>query len=244
MRRTWKICGGGALSAAFLLMTATPAMADFEYPTFGDTGSLSVNGSAAVVRAGPGRVPVLRLTDGGYEQMGSAWVNDKVDVTKSFDTTFEVLLDGRGIGADGIAFVLQASGPRALGGWGGGLGYRGLKRSVAIEFDDYQNGPDPSDNHVGLVVNNNPDHHLATAAAPVPLFGAPFRARVVYDSPARNLRVYLGGPGGEAEPHLILDRAVDLSRYVGSPTAWAGFTGATGNVGSTQDILSWSFSTR
>ncbi|GAA4608934.1 hypothetical protein GCM10023107_89110 [Actinoplanes octamycinicus] len=218
-------------------------MADVEYPDFGAAGTLSLNGSAAVVRTGPGRVPVLRLTGGGYQQMGSAWAAERVDLTKSFDTTFEVLLDGRARGADGIAFVLQASGPRALGGWGGGLGYRGLKRSVAVEFDDYRNAPDPNDNHIGLVVNNNPDHHLVTAESPVPLFGAPFRARVVYDGVSHRLRAYLGGPGGEAEPHLVLDRTVDLSRQIGAAAAWAGFTGSTGYVRSTQDILSWSLTT-
>ncbi|BCJ39726.1 hypothetical protein GCM10010168_78180 [Actinoplanes ianthinogenes] len=243
MRRIWKSCGGGALSAVFLVMTSSPAVADVDYPNFGDAGALSLNGSAAVVRTGPGRVPVLRLTDGGYEQMGSAWSGARIDLTESFDTTFEVLLDGRAPGADGIAFVVQASGPRALGGWGGGLGYRGLKHSVAVEFDDYRNAPDPSDNHVGLVVNNNPDHHLVTAESPVPLFGAPFRARVVHDPASRKLRVYLGGPGGEAEPHLVVDRTLDLRESVGAATAWVGFTGSTGYVHSTQDILSWSLTT-
>ena len=60
---------------------------------------------------------------------------------------------------------MQAEGPRALGGWGGGLGYRGIKRSVAVEFDTFQNTTDPSSNHLAVVLGGNPDQHAAVARA-------------------------------------------------------------------------------
>jgi hypothetical protein len=175
--------------------------------------------------------------------MGSAWAADPINVGESFETTFDAYLHDGSPGADGIALVVQASGPRALGGWGGGLGYRGLRQSVAVEFDDFENSTDPSDNHVGLVVNHNPDYHLVTAEAGIPLFGAPFRARVVWNAGTSVLRVYLGTADSASEARLLIDQTVDLRERLGGDTAWIGFTGATGNATAEQDILSWSVTT-
>ncbi|GIF09048.1 L-type lectin-domain containing protein [Actinoplanes siamensis] len=215
-------------------LLSTPAPANAGTPV----DSLSLNGSATIARFGPG-IRVLRLTNGGYEQMGSAWANRQIDINKSFESTFVVYLHHGRSGADGVAFILQASGPRALGGWGGGLGYRGLKRSVAVEFDDFRNGTDPNDNHIALVVNNNPDFHLTSVEPPFPLFRTPFVARVVWDAPAGRLRVYASPLGQGGEPGLVFDQTVDLRARLGTNLAWIGFTGATGGVTSVQDILSW-----
>ncbi|MEV6344759.1 L-type lectin-domain containing protein [Actinoplanes sp. NPDC051851] len=196
-------------------------------------------------RFGPWRERVLRLTSGGHQQMGAAWATHKVDLRRSFETTFDAFLHEGRSGADGIAIVLQTEGTRALGGWGGGLGYRGIRNSVAIEFDDFKNAPDPSDNHVGLVVNGNPDAHLVTADPDIPLFGAPFRARVGYDARSHHLQVHVGTPDqGEPEQQLVIDQRIDLAGRLGAGSAWAGFTGATGDVVSQQDILSWEVSAR
>jgi len=83
--------------------------------------------------------------------------------------------------ADGIAFVIQNSpatgaqdsgsgcgqsggGVDALGGGGGCLGYSGINNSVALEFDTYQNGWDPNNNHIALQgcgagLPNSSDHN-------------------------------------------------------------------------------------
>ena len=241
MRRPypWKACAGGALTAAFLLITAVPAVAGFDYTTFDDV-SLSLNGTAAVVKTGPGRRNVLRLTDGGRRQAGSAWATDRIDVTESFETTFLALLHHGASGADGIALVVQASGPKALGAGGGGLGYRGLGASVAVEFDDFRNGTEPSGDHVALVTGGDPGHHPVATEAAIPLFGAPFQARVCYDAATRRLTVRLAPPGAEDGEQLVVDRTIDLRDHLGADTAWIGFTGSTGDVTSKQDIITWS----
>ncbi|GAA0462600.1 hypothetical protein Ade02nite_29180 [Paractinoplanes deccanensis] len=225
-----KVVTGGLLAAA-VAAAPQPAAAASEFP-FAD---VSLNGTAGLATASESAYPVLRLTGGGYRQAGSAWSNQQVDVTSSFSSQFRVHLHEGTRGADGVAFVLQSEGPRALGGWGGGLGYRGIRHSVAVELDDFRNPGDPSADHAAIVLRGNPDYHLAAATTASPLFGQPVDVGVAYDAAARRLTVSVNGQ------HLLAE-TVDLAAELGSTGAWAGFTGATGSTKSTQDILSWSVS--
>jgi hypothetical protein len=244
----------GGLAAAVALSIAAPAataqavveQAWINYPTFADGSSLELNGTADVVTtAGENPQKVLRLTNGGYRQVGSAWSDDLVDLTESFDTTFKVYLhheESTRPGADGIAFVIQTVGERALGGWGGGMGYRYIKPSVAIEFDTYQNTNDPDNNHLAVVIGGNPDRHSATSNSPIPLYGRPFLARVHYDAANSELTVFVKSLRAGAVETRMLDYDIDLAWAFGRSAGWVGFTGATGSVVSKQDIYSWTLS--
>lgn len=212
-----------------------------DFPTFkGASRQLDRNGSADILTSPrPNRQRILRLTAGGFRQSGSAWALPKVDLTESFESTFKAYLHHGAPGADGIALLVQAEGPRALGGWGGGLGYRGIKRSVAVEFDTFQNSPDPSSNHLAVVLAGNPDNHAAVAEPSIPLYGKPFVARVEYDAVIHALTIYIKAYRAGEEETLALATKVDLAKEVGASSAWIGFTGATGSVLSKQDIYSW-----
>ncbi|MEV6305163.1 L-type lectin-domain containing protein [Actinoplanes sp. NPDC051861] len=210
-------------------MTVAPAPALAGLPGNDD---LAFNGTAQTYTVKPSKAEVLRLTGGGYRQAGSVWSTERIDVTESFETTFEVYLHSGVRGADGLAFVVQSVGPRALGGWGGGLGYRGIRPSVAVEFDDYHNVGDPAGDHVAVSLRGNPDFNTAYATVQKPLFKRPFTVRVAYDAPLNGLLVDLDG-----QP--ALNATVDLAAELGTGRAWIGFTGSTGHVTSKQDIRSW-----
>ena len=239
----------GGLLAAFafsIVAAATPGPAfavdantPINFPTFsGAEASLSLNGTATVAKAS-GKRHVLRLTGDGFRQSGSAWATEQIDLTRSFETKFKVYLHHSEPNADGISFLIQAAGLRALGGWGGGIGYRGVPSSVAVEFDTYQNPTDPSSNHVAVVRNGSADTHLAVAESGVPLSGRPFSARLAYDAPTRNLKVYVKSLRSGSVEQLTIDQTIDLASDVGASKAWVGFTGSTGNITSNQDIYSW-----
>ncbi|WP_250005847.1 L-type lectin-domain containing protein [Actinoplanes sp. M2I2] len=213
-----------------------------DYPTFkGASNNLDRNGAADLIMSAGSKVDqrILRLTPGGYRQSGSAWSTTRLDVTKSFESSFKVYLHHFRPGADGIAFVVQTEGPRALGGWGGGVGYRGIEPSLAVEFDTYQNSYDPSRNHLAVVLGGNPNYQAETAESPIPLFGRPFNARVVYDAESTLLRVYVKSLSAGSTEQLVLEHEIDLAEHVGDSAAWIGFTASTGTGLSKQDIYSW-----
>jgi lectin family protein len=248
--RSVKARGGLIAALAFAITTAAAPTGAFaagsdtpiDYPTFnGAAHTLARNGSAdIIISAGRVNQRILRLTAGGFRQAGSAWAGQKLDVDGSFESTFKAYLHHGRPGGDGIAFLVQAEGPRALGGWGGGLGYRGIKRSVAIEFDTFQNTTDPNSNHLAVVLGGDPDHPMDARTPSIPLFGKPFLARVSYDAPSTRLRVYVSSLYAGATEKLVLDERVDLAAGVGASSAWVGFTAATGDLLSKQDIYSWS----
>jgi hypothetical protein len=248
--RSSRVARGGLLAAFALSLAAATAPAGalaanpndlIHFPTFsGASTTLDRNGTADVVTAvGKNKQRILRLTAGGFRQAGSAWSTKKLDLTESFESAFKVYLHHGKPGADGIAFVVQTQGPRALGGWGGGLGYRGIKKSVAVEFDIFQNKPDPNSNHLAVVLAGDPDKHAAVAAAPVPLYGKPFIARVSYDAAATDLKIYIKSLRPGATEQLALEHHVDLADQAGGSAAWVGFTASTGSALSKQDIYSW-----
>ncbi len=70
---------------------------------------------------------------------GSVMSNERLDLSHSFDLTFEVNLGANDAGGDGITFVLHndPAGNHALGGGGGALGAMGIVAGIAIEFDTY-----------------------------------------------------------------------------------------------------------
>ena len=241
----------GSLVAALALSITTGAAPTRAYaagsetliyfPTFaGAATTLDRNGSADIITSS-GRLHqrILRLTAGGFRQAGSAWAKTKLNLNESFESQFKVYLQHTQPGADGIAFLVQDDGPRALGGWGGGIGYRGIRNSVAVEFDTFQNTTDPSSNHLAVVLHGNPDVHAAVGEPSIPLYGRPFWARVNYDAATHDLRVYVKSLRAGAEEQLALETTVDLADGVGASSAWVGFTAGTGNLYSKQDIYSW-----
>jgi hypothetical protein len=248
--RSSRVARGGLVSAVALSIAVATASAGasaaepdllVDYPTFsGASENLDRNGSADIISSsGDDSQRILRLTAGGYKQVGSAWATTKLDVTQSFESNFKVYLHHGAPGADGIAFLVQAEGPRALGGWGGGLGYRFISDSVAVEFDTFQNTPDPNSNHLAVVLGGNPDHHSAVGAPTIPLFGRPFTARVRYDAATYALQIYVKSLRAGAEEELALATTVDLAGEIGTASAWVGFTASTGLALSKQDIYSW-----
>src|SRR3954447_12117866 len=200
--RSSRLARGGLVAAlAFSITTgAAPTSAYaagsenlISSPTFaGAATTLDRNGSADIITSS-GRVHqrILRLTAGGFRQAGSAWAKTKLNLNESFESQFKVYLHHTAPGADGIAFLVQDDGPRALGGWGGGLGYRGIRHSVAVEFDTFQNVNDTNNNHLAVVMGGDPDHHSAVGTPSIPLYGQPFWARVRYDADRHDLRVYV-----------------------------------------------------
>ncbi|MDX2269003.1 MAG: L-type lectin-domain containing protein [Bryobacter sp.] len=200
----------------------------------------------------------LRLTPPRENQAGAAWRRDKVSVREGFETRFRFRIresGGLGGGADGLAFVMQNSGPYALAGRGGaggfaveGPGMRGKRRkeigySLAVFFDTFENQEmqDPPVDSVGLYSFGRPKK----AKWPPPRLGV---------SPPLEQELKVGGEHEArirfAPPVLTVSldgeeafrTTVDIGQVADAEgKAWVGFTAATGAGWGAHEILDWAF---
>jgi hypothetical protein len=207
----------------------------FSYPSFTSANGLKLNGSAKVA---DGR---LNLTT-GLNQAGSAYSSTTIDVTRSFSTSFAGIISQP---TDGYAFLLQSSGPGAIGGTGGGMGYSGISPSIAVEFDTWRADNDPkSEQHIALLPDGNLSNHLAWADVTFDMrVGTPTNVWIDYDAGAKKLSVYASQsaskPGSPMFSHTI-----DLAAKFGGAKVYAGFGAGTGNTNLTDTrdwIGNWTF---
>jgi hypothetical protein len=210
-------------------------------------------GNTTTTTTGDGTV--LRVVSATDSQHGAAYSTTPVTLgsSNSFSTQFQFrFTDTGGIGpADGITFVLAAASGQ-LGGAGGGIGYGGVDNSVAVEFDTYDNGGgagDPNDNHVGVDTDGSLDSIIT--ADPYGVSGCGpgvngcmsdgdlWTALITYDG--TDLNLFLTDGSGVTE-NLISNYAIDIGSFLGTNTAFVGFTGGTGSGFENEDILNWEFS--
>jgi len=238
----------------FLVATsAERAPAQIYFTDFASSEGLSLVGDARV----SGKV--LRITPARGRKVGAFWFRDKQLVGSGFETTFQFQLTHQNRfppwqGTDGFAFVLQNSGPDALGGMGSALGFgvgdrtwphRGIPNTVAVFFDTYRNREegDPSSNYIGIRAYGDP---AETRWPPGRLADSPtlnvrlkdgkvHTTRIVFQPPV--LSVFLDN---SIAP--VVETKVDLSIATDRQgRAWVGFTAATGGGWQNHDITSWSF---
>lgn len=186
----------------------------------------------------------LRLTNGGLNQAGAAWLNGtSLPTASSFTSDFTFQLTNAS--GDGIAFVLQdalTGSGYAVGDPGGDLGYANIPgRSVGIKFDLFSNQGE-SANSTGLYVNGQHPFLPSTDLTPSGIdlhSGHPFKVHVVYSAKAHTLTVTTTDVNTAATATQTYST---VSLPVFGANAIFGFTGGTGALTATQDILNWTVS--
>jgi hypothetical protein len=178
----------------------------------------------------------LQLTDTstGFEDSSAFW-NQKVNVQAfTNDFTFQIANPG----ADGFSFAIQGSSPTALGGVGGGLGYQGVTNSVAVKFDIYDNAGEGT-NSTGLYLNGATPTVPATAIGGGVnlLSGDVMSVHLAYNGSTLTMTIT---DTSNPSQTFTTSWPVNIAATVGS-TGYVGFTGATGGLVSTQQILTWSY---
>ena len=222
----------GFVAGAALLLIAAPARAQVvNFGSFGtgDVGAganqLTLNGNASVAGS------ALRVTPAGLNQAGSAFYNTKVSLLGGFTTQFDYDISG-GNAADGFAFLIQDNGLNALGPTGGALGYDGLVRTLAVEFDTFGD--------IGLQVRTGTGSLSSLVVNPAVGVRGARTARVVY-TPGL-LEVFLGTSSATLPAVAQLSVAVNLSTTGVSDAnglSWVGFSSGTGAQTDNHDVKSW-----
>lgn len=211
----------------------------FQFSDFTDSSELSLNGTADTVG------DVLRLTRSGEDGAGAAWFKaTQAALNGGFVTTFRFSISN-GV-ADGFAFVIQADSDEALGGSGSDIGYGGIPRSVAIEFDTFTFSDEFEGPHISVQTRgldpNSPEDQFSIGHALLPpwfLYAGPLELKIEYTPGVLFVYAY-------DEPIFFcpldlntLDNGGPLFDNEGC--AWVGFTAGAGAATADQDIQSWQF---
>jgi gliding motility-associated-like protein len=179
------------------------------------------------------------LTQNVTGQSGSVWNNFKIDLTQSFDFTFDVYLgqlETNVEGADGITFVLQPV-STSIGSSGGGLGFQNIAPSIGVTLDTYQNSSpdnDPSYDHIAIQRNGDLNHSSSNnLAGYVPISatsnnvedGNWHTLKVTWNATTKTLEAYFDG----VLRVTVINDMVNTT-FSGNPFVFWGFTGSTGGL--------------
>lgn len=220
---------------AFFSIAAFCALFVFS-PTFSQA-QYTLNGTATQTG-----VNCFRLTTESDFVVGAVWANQLISLHEPFDITFLANFGSNDVdGADGITFALQPVSTN-VGTPGEGLGIGGVAPSLAVEFDTFENGYDPSFDHFALVQNGNVDHfsgntlfgpQMMAASTSNVEDGVNHNVRVVWDPTNQNLKMFF-------DCQLRMDYTFPFNVvntiFNGSSFVYWGFTGATGGFSNIQSV--------
>ena len=233
----------------------------FEYTDFRSVPNLILIGSARL------EGNTIVLTPSLSNQAGAVWTSTKVPLGSGFETEFKFRMrDGINTmhkeehfqGADGIAFVIQNYSNKTVGLTGGGIGYSGLQKCLAIEIDTYANDSlqienynDPNDNHIAVLSGGfgeiKSEHRSPYLIAenngiiPLRVDGTVYFVKIVYSG--NELKVWLDTSEKYSEPVINLKDIdiVGLLGLEGDGWGYIGITSATGNAYERHELLGWKF---
>lgn len=177
----------------------------------------------------------IRLVPDRQYDSGSAWYKKAIDLNSPFEMEVCLVLGcNDDEGADGIVFVFT---PFARTGfWGEGMGFAGIRPSLGIEFDTYQNYHlgDPAEDHISIMANGE-THHAVSLVKPINVPNLEncerHPLRIVWDPYEQLLQIYLDG-------ELLTSYKKDLVTEIfqGNSGVYWGITSATGRLSNNHDI--------
>jgi gliding motility-associated-like protein len=192
-------------------------------------GQYQINGNATSLGSN-----CFQLNPDLQNQVGSVWNKDVLNLNNPFDFTFNINLGCTdATSGDGICFGLQPL-SSGIGVGGNGMGMMGIKPSVGVFIDTYENywDTDPTYDHISLNANGDVDHTTSNNLA------GPFQAsstnadiedctnhklRVRWDASSKNYRVWF-----DDVLRISYTGNIITTIFGGNPNVYWGFTGATG----------------
>lgn len=184
-------------------------------------------GSFGLVQSDAGNAPLLmgsgtgvQMTTGSSNQFRAIWFNQKQSVSQfSAQFTFRAIGYNDTFNRDGIAFVVQNSGPNAIGT--GRFAYDGLGSSVAATTEVVLHGGQ-SESFSG-VYSNGLNNGGSLPTMPVnAASGDPIRVSINYDGTFLNVHYtdLTTGDSWSSSPFII----GSIANKIGSSDAYVGFT--------------------
>jgi len=216
-------------TAAYTIQAATPSI-NLGAGFAASQGKMVLNGTAQLNGSG------LQLTNGATSQEGSAWYATPVNI-QSFTTNFTFQLTNPE--ANGITFTIQNQGTAALGIFGTGLGYQYIPTSVAVKFDLFNaggEGPDSTGLYTDGAVPTVPAVNLSSTGINLHS-GDTMAVQLVYNGTTLTMTI----TDTVTQATYTTSFTINIPSTVGGNTAYVGFTGGTGGLTATQEILAWTY---
>jgi len=180
----------------------------------------------------------FRLTEAVEWQGGAVWYKTPIDLNESFEVEIDLMFGSHDLGADGFVFIFH---PKLTKGFEGeGMGFGGLKPSLGIEMDTYENHHlyDPSFDHMA-VMKNGSVRHQSNLSKPVQLHplsknvedGTRYRIKIEWNPSLKKLNVYFDG-------HRRINLSADIVKdfFGGNSIVYWGFSAATGGSFNKQEV--------
>jgi len=197
-------------------------------PSFANSAGWQINGNASVISSS-----YLRLTPNAGGQAGSAFWKQKISLPNdmSFSTYFVSRMTP-GSRADGMTFCIQQASNNA-GSSGGGLGYQNMPgKSIAVEYDIYDNGEVGGNNHIALDINGVL-HSGSTnvVASPVNLADSANKYNwIEYNGATNVLQVRISNTNVRPTSATLTVNINLATNFAGISDFYFGFTAATGGA--------------
>jgi predicted alpha-1,2-mannosidase len=220
------ILAGGVTALSAHPAGALPVLSDFM-----SFGHINTVGKDTGARAG---TAMLTLTNGHANVAASTFAQTRQYIgafRAAF--TYQAVKPSKGAG-DGVALVLQNDprGIKALGASGSGLGFEGIRRSVAFEINLY------AGNHQGINLRTFGATGIYNSTRPVQLrSGDPIRVRLTYNGMI--LRALLTDEISGRQ--FSWQQPMDIPLALNGHHAYVGFTGGSGAATAVQTISDFKF---
>jgi hypothetical protein len=190
--------------------------------------SWAFNGTAASYGNG------TELVNGGTNQAGSAWLSAAQKLT-TFHAAFDFQIANPV--ADGFTFCIQNSSTTALGSSGSGLGYAGIKNSVALKFDIYNDAGEGT-NSIGVFTGGASPTTPATTLSNISLTsGDLMHCSLAYSGSTLSITITDLVTGKAYTGSL----SMNVASAIGGTTGYVGFTASTATSTSKVYILNFNF---
>lgn len=230
---TWKGYHSGVVQMALLgfMFTLVPGRLPVYSQEVIGVKDFILSGDAVVIGD-----QCVRLTPPIDWAGGSAWYRDPIDLNGSFSMEVELMFGCDDIGgADGIVFAF-APYQGITGRAGEGMGFRGLRPSLGLEIDTWENEHllDPPEDHVALLQHGYVNHAY-NLKGPVTIPNVEdcklHKLAIYWDQPSQKLSVILDG----IEVLTYQDDIVN-SIFFGESKLYWGVTAATGRYNNQHEI--------
>ncbi len=218
----------------FTLTPPTPAAAYPNFPTgFASTAGLVFNGfnKSPTTTAG-----AVNLTDGGPSEARSIWWNKKVSV-QQFSTSFSFKIGPKNNAGYGFTFTLQNDprGLQTLGQSNSALGISGITHAVSLSVNLY-----PNQSAVGEIVNGHILKQYKLTNGLNLHAGGTYNVTISYNGSA--LTVVLTDASNSSHFFFNTFANLNIPAALASPTAYIGFTSATGlSAKAIQALTRWTY---